>query len=66
MLTNAQVIFGLTDATAAAEDAEKIHTLNSFNSTFKWGTYLRETSLHMDSALVRQKPSCYHLVSGIR
>jgi hypothetical protein len=40
MLTNALVIFGgLTDAAAAAEDAEKIHTLNSFKSTLRWGTY---------------------------
>jgi hypothetical protein len=27
---------GLTDVAAADADAEKIHTLNSFNSTFKW------------------------------
>jgi hypothetical protein len=64
MLTNAHVIFGgLTDAAiaAAAGNADMIHTLNSFNSTFNWGTYLRDTSTsrHMDYALVRLKSSCY-------
>jgi hypothetical protein len=46
---------------AAAGNADMIHTLNSFNSTFNWGTYLRDTSTsrHMDYALVRLKSSCY-------
>jgi hypothetical protein len=69
MLTNAHVIFGgLTDAAiaAAAGNADMIHTLNSFNSTFNWGTYLRDTSTsrHMDYALVRLKSSCYSKATG--
>ena len=36
-----------------------IKTVNSFNSTFKWGTYMRDKSLsRMDYALDRLKPSC--------